>query len=145
MMTMGQESKITEYFRNYNSDDITIDALHLKDVFSLDRKKMILLADCILSKYESDLEDEVISISLSPKEERRYLQNPKVLSYDKYGTTELWFLLLRLNEVGSATEFNMNPIKIYKKTILSRIAKIISLEKHILDENADFITKELLK
>ena len=145
MMIMGQESKITDFVKNYNNDDITIDKLHLKDVFATDKKKMIILTDHILSKYQLDLEDQIITYTMTSNEERKYFQNPKVLSYDRYGTTELWFLLLELNELKSASEFILNPIKIYKKTIMNRIAKILNLEKGILDENADYITKSLLE
>lgn len=38
---------------------------------------------------------------------------PKSLSYELYGTTELWLALLRVNEMRNITEFHLPIIRIY--------------------------------
>ena len=54
---------------------------------------------------------------------------PKMLSYDLYGTTELWFLLLNLNGCKSIMEFTPKKIKFYDPDRLkSYINEILVLE-----------------
>lgn len=49
---------------------------------------------------------------------------PKTLSYELYGTTELWLALLRLNNMRNITEFHQPIIKIYNADSLKELIDI---------------------
>ena len=49
----------------------------------------------------------------SEKEKENYRYSPKKLSYDLYGTTELWADLLKLNGCVSIAEFEPDFIRVY--------------------------------
>ncbi len=143
-MSANKEYTITDYIKTYNEDSISFSTLHLKEVNTLSSSdKIVLLSDSILDKYDDVLKKYITTKTLTNEEYRKYQYNPKYLSYDLYGTTELWFLILHANQLYSITQFHINPIKIYTSDILKIIESILNLEKNIIDSNEDGITKAL--
>ena len=62
---------------------------------------------------------------MTPPEVSLYRFKPKKLSYDLYGTTELWDALLELNQMYSIIEFDREKYKVFDprefKTALNEI------------------------
>lgn len=136
-----KESTISEYSKAYSDTDITFNSLHYKEKDSVDDStSLILLNDSILDKYRTDLAEKIISKTFTNEEFNKYQYNPKRLSFDLYGTTELWGLLLEVNQLHSVTEFNINPVKVYDGSIISCINSIFSLEKPFIDQNEEEIS-----
>lgn len=144
-MLMGKNRLISEYIREYNHDNITKSKLQFKNFEACDDHNIIIPFGDIIEKYKNDLKEFVYVRTLTPEEERKWFYNPKVMSYELYGTTELWFTILSLNELMSATQFAINPVKVYNATILVLLSRIYALEKSLLDENEDEITKKMLE
>lgn len=71
-------------------------------------------------KYRRELE-EIIDLYTVP--ERMFYQ-PKTLSYELYGTTELWLSILRVNGMRNVTEFHEPIIKIYNAGSLFELINI---------------------
>ena len=67
----------------------------------------------ITNEYKTYLLSCVKSIQLSEKEKENYRYSQKKLSYDLYGTTELWADLLKLNGCVSIAEFESDFIRVY--------------------------------
>lgn len=67
----------------------------------------------ITNKYKTYLLACVVSFQLSEAEKENYRYSPKKLSYDLYGTTELWADLLKLNGCISIAEFEPDYIRVY--------------------------------
>ena len=67
----------------------------------------------ITNKYRTYLLACVEQFQLSEPEKEKYRYSPKKLSYDLYGTTELWADLLKLNGCVSITEFEPDFIRVY--------------------------------
>ena len=138
-MMLGKETTMTSYIKEYKNEEASYDTLHLKEVLVGDTSKMVLANESIITKYEKCLEQYVTTYTFSQQEERKYFYNPKLLSFDLYDTTELWFMLLRLNEMYSTTQFNINPIKIYTTNVVGAIEAILDTEKEIIGANTDEI------
>lgn len=49
---------------------------------------------------------------------------PKMVSYELYGTTEMWLALLRLNNMINITEFHSPMIKIYNPYSVEELISI---------------------
>lgn len=143
-MLMGKDSTIKKFIQNFQNDTVTIDKLQIKNIEVYENRKLILPWEDILKKYRGDLESHIQTITMTDQQQRRWMYNPKVMSYDLYGTTELWFTIVQLNEVYSTTQLNMNPIKAYSASILKVLSRIYALEKPLLDENMDEIVKGML-
>lgn len=159
-MLTFKEYTLEEYVSAYRDSDITLDKLFYKAVHSYDDvSSYVMMEDCILDEYLGDLIGDVTKnitgdssdiyegytlVRLTESEFSKYKFNPKALSYYLYGTTELWFLILRLNEMYSATEFNVNPIKLYNNNILSKISEIINREEDRININEDEVNEAVL-
>jgi hypothetical protein len=136
---------IDDFIKSYKEESLSFPTLHLKEVNNkLDNSKIVLLSDSIMDKYTDILDDYVITKTLTDTEFNKYQCNPKLLSYDLYGTVELWFLLLNVNQITSSTQFRINPIKIYTREILRIVQSVLNLEKPITDVNEEEIKKALL-
>ena len=145
IMGMGNESTISEYTNNYNSEEIVSSAFFLKQVFSIENnKKMLLNFNNLVTKYMPELKGIKIKVTLSDEEYAKYKFNPKVLSYDIYGTTELWFLILEANELHSVTQFNSKTIYLFRTDIVEKMSRILNLEVDVKNYNEQEISEQLL-
>ena len=61
----------------------------------------------IISSYMPFFKEAVVTAQLTREEIFKYKFKPKLLSYDLYGTTELWSALLELNGIYSTIDFNL--------------------------------------
>lgn len=142
--TQSGVSTLTEFIEEFNVESIKVNSFFLKEVFDrYNGEKAVMSGDSIITKYLDELRGDTHTVALSDEEFAKYQYNPKLMSFDVYGTTELWFLILLANELYSATQFNMQTLRMYKPNALSKIERIIELDKEIMDLNDDETRKEL--
>lgn len=142
-MRMGYEYTIKEFIDNYAIDDVTFNTVFLKDVFNTPNGKMIVNGSSVLDRYRNELSQYKTKLKLTSEEYRKYQYNPKVLSYDIYGTTEFWFLILHANELTSVAQFDMEQPYVYTGVIASIITSALNLEKDYIDYNEELKEKKL--
>lgn len=95
----------------------------------------------VLDRHSYFLKDYISVIELTDAEYRKYRCNAHRLSYDLYGTTMLWFLLLNLNELYSESEFNLKRIKVYNSNVIQRLVEIKLAEDRELNLNKATVRK----
>ena len=140
-MSMGLDMTITDYITQYNNEDITFSEFFLKQVFTTDAgKKLLVNFENIMIKYMPELKDLKVKVTLSNEEYSKYKYNPKLLSYDIYGTTELWFLILEANELHTISQFNSKTIYLFQTDILNKASRILNLEVDNKNYNEDEIS-----
>lgn len=132
-----RESTLEDFISSYRDTDVTFSKLHYLEKDTLDSGDLILLSNSLLDKYRSELESLINVVTLTTSEYNKYKYNPKLLSYDIYGTTEMWGTILDLNQLHSTTEFYINPVKLYQKGIMNYIDTILNLEKPFTDINTE--------
>lgn len=125
---------ITEQINDAEKWEISYRTLHpsaiLKDEFS--SRNIEIPFSSLTNKYRHFLSKIVRTTTLDEKLQARYKQRPKLVSYDLYGTTELWNDILILNNCFSTIEFNPVTIKAYNPDKLKEyINEILILEKLI--------------
>ena len=136
---------LDDFIREDGSEDLRGDAFHLKQVFWEEGKmkhKMIVNSDNIADKYAVELEENKRSIELNTKEYYKYRYNPKLLSYDIYGTTELWFFILMANELYTAIEFNLHKLVLFDSAIITKLNRMIELDSEFLEINSMEVKEE---
>ena len=142
----GKEYTIKEYISEYDNLDVTFESLYFKEVYTKPNGNLLILfGESILLKYEEEIKSKIISLKLTDQEYRKYVYNPKMLSFELYNTTEFWSLLLHANSIFSITQFNMNPVKVYNKSIIKTIDTILNLERDIIDNNEQYIKDKTIK
>lgn len=140
-MTMGLDMTIKDYITQYNNEDITFSEFFLKQVFVTDAgKKLLMNFENLIIKYMPELKEMKVKVSLSNEEYSRYKFNPKLLSFDIYGTTELWFLILEANELHTISQFDSKTIYLFRADIIEKVARILNLEVSNKNYNADEVS-----
>jgi len=135
-----QGSSIDEFIENYRDMDINFDKMHLKEIANLtddgsSTSEVIILDEPLMDKYREDLETILTQKTFTSKEKSVYLYNPWKLSYDLYGSTEYWWLLLDANQMHSVTEFNKTTINVYEGILPTMIGYILNLEEATIKKN----------
>ena len=131
---------IEEQIRLGKNLRITDSNFNIKDVLNTGTEKLIVNYDSILSKYYYELKKYVSELTMTDTEFEVYQYNPRRLSLDLYGTTELHVLLLRVNAMGSVTDFNKKNIKIFSTNIITFLNEVLTKEKKTLSTNKLAIT-----
>jgi len=87
----------------------------------------------VVSDYMNELKQMSHSVTLSETEYYTYRFKPKLLAKYLYGNTELYFIILWLNDMWSVKDFNLRTIKLIKNTELSEaLSKINASEKSFI-------------
>lgn len=143
IMGMGSDSTIKDYIAQYNSEEIVSSAFFLKQLLSIDNGgKMIVNFTNLVNKYMPEIRGLKLKITLSNDEYAKYKFNPKLLSYDIYGTTELWFLILEANELHSVTQFDSKTIYLFRTDIVDKLARILNLEMATKNYNTEELNNQ---
>ena len=88
----------------------------------------------VLSDYSQELKNICVDVELSDTDFRKYGYNPKVLAYDLYGSTELFFIILAANGICTAKEFNNKIIKLIRpKDLEEFIQMVYNANKHDIE------------
>lgn len=143
-MKMATASTITDYSRSFRSETVTFDEFYLKQVLTFkDNAKALVNFDSLLVKYMPEIRQIVTKVEFPVAEYQKYRFNPKLLSYDLYGTTELWALILDLNELTSAAQFDIRTVKLPNEVMVDRLIRILNLEQMSKDYNQEEISAAL--
>ena len=136
---------LSNFIREYGVEELRVDAFHLKEVFFQDgmNHKIVVNGDNIADKSAIELEENKKTVEFTTKEYYKYRFNPKVLSYDIYGTTELWFFILMANEIYTISEFDFKKLKLFDASIISKLNRMLELDKEFLEINSMEVMKEI--
>lgn len=129
---MAIPATITELIEWGKNEEISYRNLHTEAYINdLDNDRIIKIPlNDTMSAYRYFLDPYLIEFELHDEELQLYQFKPKSLSYKLYGTTELWALLLMVNNCISKIDFNKKKIKVLDpKNIKSFINEVLILEK----------------
>lgn len=84
----------------------------------------------LINKYREYFDPYIIRLELTEDEQRAYWHSPKILSYDLYGTTEYWSILLYINEAPSFLDFEPEYLNVISKSDIQEVVN----ELMIIDE-----------
>ena len=140
---------LSDFISEYSIEDLRIDAFYLQQVF-WDKNKMThnplvsILSPCYnVEKFLPQcLEENKHIVELTTKEYYKYRYNPKLLSYDIYGTTELWFFILMANELYSISEFDLRKVVLFDTAIITKLNRMLEMDAEFLEINSMEVKQE---
>lgn len=91
----------------------------------------------LLDDYLYELKQLAIQIQLTDKEIETYRFNPKLLSYKLYGSTKIYYVLLKINDMCNIHEFSLSNKKLLlltPKDMSSSLSSIYNSEKFSLSK-----------
>lgn len=126
---MAFYATIQELIDSVNDMEISYRNLHT-NIYIKNKDDVIKIPyKSIIREYLPYLQSSVVELKFSPEEVSKYRFKPKKLSYDLYGTTELWSALLELNQLYSIIEFNKEVYKVFEpKEFMTLLNEVLILE-----------------
>lgn len=116
--------------------DISFEKLFFKSkITNPDSSKIVVNHECILDLYMEDILKVCKTVTMSDKEYEDYRYQPKKFCFDMYGITELWFLILKINNMVSTLEFDRKTLRVFSPDITKVINEIMILEEERYNEN----------
>ena len=136
---------LSDFISEYSIEDLRVDAFHLQQVFwdsTRMKHKVVVNENSIADKYANELEENKRIVQLTTKEYYKYRYNPKLLSYDIYGTTELWFFILMANELYSVSEFDLHKVILFDTAIITKLNRMLEMDAEFLEINSMEVKQE---
>lgn len=94
----------------------------------------------VIYDYINELKNNCVLLEFDDLALVRYRFNPKRLSFDIYGSAELYFIILALNGMCSFKDFNKKIIKVlYKQDMENLLTQIYNAESEYINKNRNKI------
>lgn len=107
-------------------DDITYKNLAILSKASPDVQDPIYYAEHnVIYDYEEEFKKLSHSVEMTDSEYSKYRFKPKLLAYDLYGATELFFAILFTNGMCNIKDFDRKNIKLIKKSDMVELLEAI--------------------
>lgn len=127
--TLNSVNRLSEFASYANKLDISHAKLHLKSKLKFNNDNTVIVnSESLPNKYWDFIMAQTHKVTLSDQEYVTYRYQPKMYCYDTYGTTELWSLLLKINNMTCAAEFNTKTFLGFYDDIFAVINEILILE-----------------
>ena len=120
-----------------NIDDIQYSKFAILSKASSDVENPLIYAEHnVIYDYEDELKRLCQNVEMTDSELNKYKFKPKLLSYDLYGSTELYFVILFINNIYNIKDFNRKNIKLIKKAdMISILESIYNAEENYISSN----------
>ena len=90
----------------------------------------------IIYDYEEEFKKLSLTIDMTDEEYTKYRLKPKLLSYDVYGSTEIFFVILFINGMCNIKDFDRKTIKLIRKdTMIELLEAIYNAEQNYILTN----------
>lgn len=122
----------SEYGKSLN---ISHSKMHFKSLINEKNSSLIMNSSSVLDRYMDYILKYCRAYTMTDIEYVRYRYQPKLFCYDTYGTTELWSLLLKINNWVSVSEFNSKTLKVFNSDINTVLNEIFILESENIEKN----------
>lgn len=105
------------------------------------------VGNIVTDDYFPELKAKCVKVHLDDKEIQKYKYRPKLLAYDVYDNAELYYIILRINDLYNVKDFNISKKYIYllpKKDLKAFLADIYTFSNdNILTFNSNHKIKNV--
>nr|DAJ52685.1 MAG TPA: baseplate wedge protein [Caudoviricetes sp.] len=96
--------------------------------FTEERERIqFAVGNIVTDDYYPELKAKCVRVHLSDDDIMKYKYRPKMLAYDIYDNTELYYVILRVNDLYNVKDFNLSKKYIYlpsKKVLKEFLADV---------------------
>lgn len=96
--------------------------------FTEERERIqFAVGNLVTDDYYPELKAKCVKVHLSDDDIMKYRYRPKMLAYDIYDNTELYYVILRVNDLYNVKDFNLSKRYIYlpsKKVLKEFLADV---------------------
>ena len=108
---------LQEFIKSKPVDNINLDTFSIFD--KVNGTYMAIYN--VLDNYYYELKKLSKLALMNEDEYEKYCMAPRILAYDLYGRTELFFILLFINDIFDVKDFNKKKIRIIEPDLLSDV------------------------
>jgi len=135
---------IEEFIEMGAADEITYHNFSILAKFVDENSEIQYAITNVIYDYMEDLLSRAVTLELSNDDFTKYKYKPKLLAYDIYNTTELYFVILALNGMCDIKDFTKKKLKmLYYADMQDLLNQIYAAEsehikynrKHLDDKN----------
>lgn len=122
-------------------DDIQYSKFAILSKATSDVKNPLIYAEHnVIYDYEEEFKTLALNVEMTDNEFLKYRFKPKLLAYDLYGSTELYFAILFTNGICSIKDFDRKHIKLIKKSdMIALLEAIYNAEQNYISLNRSSI------
>lgn len=138
MLSVNNVATVSETAEAGKQLELPFEKFFLKNTLQVDSSNSIIINHrCILDEYWDEILKDVKQAELTDKDYELYRYKPKKFCYDFYGCTDLWFLLLKINNMVSVIDFDKKKINIFSDNIFTTLNLILTMEEEKYQENLE--------
>lgn len=127
---------IEEFIEMGDTDEITYHNFSILVKCIGENSSIEYSQDNILYDYVDELKEKSVLVSMTDNEYIKYKYKPKLLSYDIYGTTEMYFVIMVLNGICNIKDFSKRKVRLLKKSdMLDLLNQIYTAESDYIKYN----------
>ena len=79
----------------------------------------------VINDYMDEIQENAVNVELNREQYRKYRMKPKLLCFDVYGNTEVYWVIMLMNGIIDVKEFDMKVLKMLRvddmETLLTNI------------------------
>lgn len=111
---------------------VTYDAFSYKELLENGTEISVLN---VINDYMTELKEMSVTVCFTEDQYRKYKYKPRLLCYDIYGNTELYFIILLMNNIIDIKEFDFYKLRMLKKDDMeSVLSAIYNAERKYIDK-----------
>ncbi len=136
-------STVEEFIEAGGSDDITCYNFSILEKYKdADGNTIEYIMSNIIHDYINELLERAVEIELSDTDFVKYKYKPKLLAYDVYKTTEVYFVIMAMNGICSIKDFTKRKLKmLYTGDLINLLNQIYNAEQNRLRINRKNLDK----
>lgn len=130
MMTSDEKTLVSSLIRYINSDLFTFKNISSSIILKVDEKDILdndsqweTVTSYLPLKFYQVI-DSIPDMVTIEDFDKKYIRNPKMCAYDRYGTTNMWRPLMILNRCPRIMDFNFKFIRYYN---IAKFTDILSV------------------
>lgn len=130
-MTSDEKTLLPSLLNYINSDLFTLDNISSSvtlvqpiDTSNISLAKWDVIINYLPLKFYQII-DSISGISTIEKFDKKYIRNPKMCAYERYGTTNMWRPLMILNRCPTIMGFNFEFIRYYDIEKFTNILSVL--------------------
>lgn len=131
---------LEDFVDSKTSSSISYQTFSLVEMLDYDENIQIEFpAYSVINDYYDELKRLSVTIELTEEQYRMYRFRPKLLADYLYSNGELSFIILMLNELVSAKDFDLRQVRLISKSNLNEVLTLIrSAESNFIKEYNSF-------
>ena len=128
---------VNQFISLKDSDSITYQKYSILNR-SITNNKIVYSIDNLLYNYMDEIMSKRKVCTFTKEEQVKYMYKPKLLAYDIYNSSESYFIILAMNGMCNAKEFDLAEMKLnllMPTDMANFMSQIANVEKDYIDLN----------